>query len=58
MNKERSRLKKPEWLRAKLPSGPEYGKVRGLVDENLKLVEHNQNVRGPININLASDDIK
>ena len=34
MNKERSRLKKPEWLRAKLPSGPEYGKVRGLVDEN------------------------
>jgi lipoic acid synthetase len=34
MKKERSRLKKPEWLRAKLPSGPEFGKVRGLVDDN------------------------
>ena len=26
--------KKPTWLRAKLPSGPEYGKVRDIVDEN------------------------
>ena len=25
---------KPSWLRAKLPSGPEYGRVRNLVDEN------------------------
>lgn len=26
--------KKPTWLRAKLPSGPEYGHVRDIVDEN------------------------
>lgn len=26
--------RKPTWLRAKLPNGPEYGRVRGLVDEN------------------------
>ena len=26
--------KKPTWLRAKLPSGPEYGNVRDIVDEN------------------------
>ena len=25
---------KPSWLRAKLPSGPEYGRVRSLVDDN------------------------
>jgi lipoic acid synthetase len=26
--------RKPSWLRAKLPSGPEYGKVRDIVDDN------------------------
>jgi lipoic acid synthetase len=26
--------RKPAWLRAKLPSGPEYAKVRGLVDDH------------------------
>jgi lipoyl synthase len=26
--------KKPTWLRAKLPSGPEYGNVRDIVDDN------------------------
>ena len=26
--------RKPNWLRAKLPSGPEYGKVRDIVDDN------------------------
>ena len=26
--------RKPAWLRAKLPSGPEYAKVRNLVDDN------------------------
>ena len=26
--------RKPSWLRAKLPSGPEYGKVRDIVDKN------------------------
>jgi lipoic acid synthetase len=26
--------RKPNWLRAKLPSGPEYGKVRDIVDQN------------------------
>ena len=26
--------KKPPWLRAKLPSGPEYGQVRDIVDQN------------------------
>jgi lipoic acid synthetase len=26
--------RKPDWLRAKLPSGPEYGAVRKLVDDN------------------------
>ncbi|MBN37444.1 MAG: lipoyl synthase [Opitutae bacterium] len=26
--------KKPQWLRAKLPSGPEYGKVRSIVDQH------------------------
>jgi len=29
-----SRSQKPSWLRAKLPSGPEYGRVRTLVDNN------------------------
>lgn len=28
-----SRRKKPDWLRVKLPIGPKYKKVRGLVDE-------------------------
>lgn len=27
-------LRKPAWLRAKLPTGPEYGRVRSLVDHN------------------------
>ena len=37
-----------------------FGTSKGVyvIDENLKLVEHNQSIRGPININLASDDIK
>ena len=30
----KKRSKKPKWLRAKLPSGPEYGRVRNLVDDN------------------------
>jgi len=29
-----SKSGKPSWLRAKLPSGPEYGRVRNLVDDN------------------------
>jgi lipoyl synthase len=33
MSKERKE-KKPSWLRAKLPSGPEYGNVRDIVDQN------------------------
>lgn len=33
MSKERKE-KKPSWLRAKLPSGPEYGNVRNIVDQN------------------------
>ncbi len=28
------RVKKPEWLRVKLPTGPEYAEVRKLVDEH------------------------
>ena len=28
------RVKKPDWLRAKLPSGPEYNNVRNIVDKN------------------------
>jgi lipoic acid synthetase len=31
---KKKRVKKPTWLRAKLPSGPEYGNVRGIVDKN------------------------
>ena len=31
---KKKRVKKPIWLRAKLPSGPEYGNVRGIVDKN------------------------
>ena len=31
---KKKRVKKPSWLRAKLPSGPEYGKVRNIVDNN------------------------
>ena len=34
MSSTKERIAKPKWLRAKLPSGPEYGKVRTLVDEN------------------------
>ena len=30
---KKSRRKKPDWLRVKLPIGPKYKKVRGLVDE-------------------------
>jgi len=29
-----SAQRKPTWLRAKLPNGPEYGRVRALVDDN------------------------
>ena len=37
-----------------------FGTSKGVyvIDKNLKLVEHDQSVKGPININLASDDIK
>ena len=28
------KLRKPPWLRAKLPAGPEYGKVRSIVDQH------------------------
>lgn len=31
---EQTRLRKPNWLRVKLPVGPEYAKVRKLVDDN------------------------
>lgn len=34
MQSTRQRIPKPDWLRAKLPSGPEYGKLRNLVEEN------------------------
>jgi len=34
MSAKSERIKKPSWLRAKLPSGPEYGRVRELVDNN------------------------
>ncbi len=34
MPKESSRIRKPNWLRAKLPSGPAYGEVRDIVDDN------------------------
>ena len=29
-----AKSQKPSWLRAKLPSGPEYGKVRSIVDQH------------------------
>ncbi len=32
--KEKVRIKKPNWLRVKLPTGENYKKVRGLVDEH------------------------
>ena len=31
---DKPKSKKPSWLRAKLPSGPEYGKVRSIVDQH------------------------
>lgn len=34
MSKQTRISGKPSWLRAKLPSGPEYGRVRNLVDDN------------------------
>ncbi len=34
ISKEETRKRKPDWLRVKLPTGPEYAKVRKLVDEN------------------------
>lgn len=34
MSKESSRSRKPNWLRAKLPSGPAYGEVREIVEDN------------------------
>jgi lipoyl synthase len=34
ISQEENRKRKPDWLRVKLPIGPEYAKVRKLVDEN------------------------
>ncbi|MBS1505777.1 MAG: lipoyl synthase [Bacteroidetes bacterium] len=34
ISKEETKKRKPDWLRVKLPIGPEYAKVRRLVDEN------------------------
>lgn len=34
ISKEETRKRKPDWLRVKLPIGPEYTKVRKLVDEH------------------------
>src|SRR6185436_14262412 len=33
ISKEESRKRKPDWLRVKLPVGPDYARVRRLVDE-------------------------
>ena len=34
ISSEQTKKRKPDWLRVKLPIGPEYAKVRKLVDEN------------------------
>lgn len=34
ISKEETKKRKPDWLRVKLPIGPEYAKVRKLVDEH------------------------
>ena len=34
MPKSSNRVTKPSWLRAKLPAGPQYSAVRGIVDQN------------------------
>lgn len=34
ISKEETRKRKPDWLRVKLPIGPEYAKVRRLVDDH------------------------
>ena len=34
VSEEKVRIKKPKWLRVKLPTGENYKKVRGLVDEH------------------------
>ena len=34
ISKEETRRRKPDWLRVKLPVGPEYAKVRRLVDDH------------------------
>ena len=34
MPKSSNRVTKPSWLRAKLPAGPQYTAVRGIVDQN------------------------
>ena len=34
MVESKKRSAKPKWLRAKLPTSPEYGRVRNLVDQN------------------------
>lgn len=34
ISNQETKKRKPEWLRVKLPIGPEYAKVRKLVDEN------------------------
>ena len=40
---EKSRIKKPKWLRVKLPTGENYKNVRRLVDEHKlnTICEHN-----------------
>ena len=34
MSNPSKRISKPTWLRAKLPAGPKYSQVRGIVDQN------------------------
>ena len=51
MSKERKE-KKPSWLRAKLPSGPEYGNVRNIVDQN-QLHTVCQSAQCPIWVNVG-----
>ena len=36
-NENSIRIKKPKWLRVKLPTGENYRKVRALVDEQCEL---------------------
>ena len=47
VNETEARIKKPDWLRVKLPIGESYKQVRGLVDQHNGPLVARQESSGP-----------